>query len=118
MLADLTDEDGAYAELQELGDLSDWLEEDIPGQMSNGRSPVSEEGGESVSEQTSQIVKAGAKTYFLDLKETRDGKPYLVITESRFKGEGKERERTSIAVFPEHAQGFLQALQEMVSRID
>ena len=24
-LADLTDEDGAYAELQDLGDLSDWL---------------------------------------------------------------------------------------------
>ena len=76
------------------------------------------EGGESVTEQTSQIVKAGAKTYFMDLKETRDGKPYLVITESRFKGEDKERERTSIAVFQEHVYGFLQALQEMVSLID
>lgn len=118
MLADLTDEDGAYAELQDLGDLSDWPEESVLSRIVHDRSVTPEEGGESVSEQTSQIVKAGANTYFMDLKETRDGKPYLVITESRFKGEGKERERTSIAVFPEYARDFLQALQEMVSLID
>ena len=71
-----------------------------------------------MSEQKSQIVKAGAKTYFMDLKDTKEGKPYLVITESRFKGDRKERERSSIAVFPEYAHGFLQALQEMVSNLD
>jgi len=60
-----------------------------------------------MTEQTSKTVKAGAKTYFLDLKETKEGKPYLVITESRFKGEGQQRERASIAVFPEHARDFL-----------
>jgi hypothetical protein len=118
MLANLTDEDGAYAELQELGSLSGWLAEELPDQVIDDQSAVCEKGGESVPEQTSQIVKAGARTYFLDLKETRDGKPYLVITESRFKGEDKERERTSIALFPENAQDFLQALQEMVSIID
>jgi hypothetical protein len=115
MLADLTDEDGAYAELQDLGDLLNWPEEDDLDRIEPSRSVASEEGGESVSEQTSQIVKAGANTYFMDLKETRDGKPYLMITESRFKGEGKERRRTSIAVFEDHARDFLQALQEMVS---
>jgi hypothetical protein len=65
----------------------------------------------------SQIVKAGAKTYFFDLKETKEGQTYLTITESRFKGEGQERERISIAVFPEHAQEFLVATQAMIEKL-
>jgi hypothetical protein len=65
----------------------------------------------------SQIVKAGAKTYFFDLKETKEGQTYLTITESRFKGEGQERERISIAVFPDHAQDFLAATQAMIEKL-
>lgn len=65
----------------------------------------------------SQMVKAGSKTYFFDLKKTRENKPYLVITESRFKGEGKERERVSMTVFPEQADEFLKATQEMINKI-
>ena len=63
------------------------------------------------------IVKAGSKTYFFDLKQTRDNKPYLLLTESRFKGEGEERERISITVFPESAGPFGQAVAEMVTRL-
>ncbi len=63
------------------------------------------------------IVKAGSKTYFFDLKQTRDNKPYLLLTESRFKGEGEERERVSITIFPESAAPFGQAVAEMVSRL-
>ena len=62
----------------------------------------------------SKIVKAGSTTYFFDVKVTKGGKPYLVITESRFKGEGSERQRSSVVVFPEYARDFQQALQEMV----
>ena len=51
-------------------------------------------------------------------KETKEGQPYLVITESRFMGEGQDRERASIAVFPDHAQDFLEATQEMVRKLD
>ena len=69
-------------------------------------------------EQESKTVKAGAKTYFFDLKETKEGKPYLVVTESWFKGEGQERERTTMALFPEYALGFLEALQDMVQHLD
>jgi hypothetical protein len=69
-------------------------------------------------EQKSETVRAGSKTYFIDLKETKEGKPFLVITESRFKGEGDERERISIAVFPEYAEAFLNALQEMVPKLE
>jgi hypothetical protein len=65
----------------------------------------------------SRTVKAGAKTYFFDLKETKEGQPYLTITESRFKGEGEERERSSILVFSDHAQDFLEAAREMIEKI-
>ena len=65
----------------------------------------------------SKTVKAGSTTYFFDIKETNGGKPYLVITESRFKGDGSERQRSSIVVFPEQISEFTSALQEMVSEL-
>ena len=66
----------------------------------------------------SKIVKAGARTYFFDIKQTKEDKPFLVITESRFKGEGEERERSSITVFPEQAEEFGQAVSEMTTRLE
>jgi hypothetical protein len=66
----------------------------------------------------SATVKAGAKTYFFDLKQTKEGKPFLVITESRFKGEGEERERASITVFPENATEFGQTVSGMIAKIE
>ena len=66
----------------------------------------------------SQTVKAGSRTYFFDPKQTKDGKPYLVINESRYMGEDKERERNSIMVFPDHAQDFLNATQKMVNKLE
>ena len=68
-------------------------------------------------DERSRIVKAGAKTYFLDIKETKDEKPYLMITESRFKGEGEDRERISIVVFPENAQEFSEAVSELTAQL-
>lgn len=65
----------------------------------------------------SKTVKAGARTYFFDLKKTQDGKPFLVITESQFKGEGQDRERARIVIFPEQAQEFLVTVQEMVGQL-
>jgi hypothetical protein len=68
-------------------------------------------------QEDSITVKAGSKTYFFDLKQTRDNKPYLLITESRFKGEGEERERVSISIFPETAEAFGQAVTGMMARL-
>jgi hypothetical protein len=65
----------------------------------------------------SKVIKAGAKTYFFDLKKTQEGKLYLMITESRFKGGGQDRERASIIVFPEQAQEFSATVQEMVRKL-
>jgi len=63
-------------------------------------------------------VRAGSKTYFVDIETTKDeGKQYLRITESRFKGEGKDRERSSIVVFPEHVQEFANAVAQMVAKL-
>jgi hypothetical protein len=69
------------------------------------------------SQPVSKTVKAGSSTYFFDLKNTKDGKPYLVVTQSRFKGEGSERLRASLIVFPEYAQDFMQALKKKVSKL-
>jgi hypothetical protein len=80
--------------------------------------PVGEEVVDMTEHDDSIIVKAGSKTYFFDLKQTRDNKPYLLLTESRYKGEGEERERVSITVFPESAAPFGQAVAEMVGRIN
>ena len=65
----------------------------------------------------SKTVKAGAITYFFDIKETTQGKPFLVITMSRFKGEEEERERSSIIVFQAQAEEYLKATQEMVHNL-
>ncbi len=40
-----------------------------------------------------------------------------MITESRFMGEGKDRERASIVVFAESAGDFLVATQEMIEKL-
>ena len=61
--------------------------------------------------------KAGAKPYVCDLKRARDSKPDLLSTERRFKGEGEERERISISIFPETAEAFGQAVTGMMSRL-
>lgn len=65
----------------------------------------------------SRTVKAGSKTYFFDIKETKDGKPYLTITESRFKGDSKERERRTIIVFQENAKEFANTVTQMTNKL-
>jgi hypothetical protein len=65
----------------------------------------------------SKMVKAGATTYFFDIKLTKEKKPFLVISASRFKGEGEARERASMTLFSEHSQAFIEALQEMAAKL-
>ncbi len=62
-------------------------------------------------------VRAGTRTYFFDLKETKDKKPYLVITESRFMGEGKDHERTSMLIFQDHVKEFSKAISNMAAKM-
>jgi len=77
---------------------------------------VSEDMPERKENKDSLQVKGGGRTYFLDMARTSKDKPYLRITESR-KGEGEEFERSSIYVFPEDAQKFSEAVQEMTGKL-
>ena len=66
-------------------------------------------------DKNNRVIRAGSTTYFLDIKQTRDGQPYLLITESRFKGEGIEHERKSIIVFKDKVQEFSRGITELAT---
>ena len=68
-------------------------------------------------QKNSQSVRAGSITYFFDVKVTRQGKPYLMLTMSRFKGENEDWDRVSIPLFPEHIQNFTKTFLEMSQNI-
>ena len=56
-------------------------------------------------------VKAGGRTYFLNVKETKDGKPYLSLVESRKQGDNFEKSR--LLVFQDHLDDFIKGLQSV-----
>ena len=69
-------------------------------------------------EGNSRMLKAGKKTYFFDIKETKEGKPYLLITESWFKDDqSKEPDRNNIIIFPEQARDFALTTAAMLDKI-
>lgn len=63
----------------------------------------------------STMVRAGRTTYFVDVKEAKNGNKYLSIAETRINGE--ERKRVSLRVFGEAVQDFRQAVEEAVSAL-
>jgi uncharacterized protein DUF3276 len=65
----------------------------------------------------SKQLKAAGRTYFFDVEQTREGKAYLRITESR-KGKSDTFERNSINVFPEDATDFSQAVSQMIKELN
>ena len=68
-------------------------------------------------EKKSEMLKASGKTFFFDIKETREKKPYLVITESRLKGEGEKPERSSIMIFEENLEEFAEVVAKMAQKM-
>ncbi len=58
----------------------------------------------------STMVRSGRTTYFVDMKEAKNGNKYLSITESRFNGE--EKQKTTMRVFGEAIDQFRQAISE------
>ena len=63
------------------------------------------------------MIKDGSRTYFIDVEKMSDGKPYLKITESRYKGEKEERKRNDVIVFPEKAEAFAKAVSQMAAKL-
>jgi len=66
---------------------------------------------------SSRAVKAGKRTYFFDIKKSKQGERYLAITESRLKGQGQGRERSTILVFPETVNEFVETLNELTQAL-
>lgn len=58
----------------------------------------------------STMVRAGKITYFVDVKEAKNGKKYLSISETQINGE--EKKRTTLRVFSEGIDPFRQAIEE------
>ncbi len=68
----------------------------------------------------SQTVRAGKRTYFFDVKATRNNDYYLTITESkkRFNKEGKQYfEKHKVFLYKEDFEKFSNGLSEVVSYI-
>ncbi|HYQ58524.1 MAG TPA: DUF3276 family protein [Draconibacterium sp.] len=68
----------------------------------------------------SKVIRAGKRTYFFDVKSTRNDEYYLTITESkkRFGENGKfSYEKHKIFLYREDFNNFIESLQEVVDFI-
>ncbi|WP_319503694.1 DUF3276 family protein [uncultured Draconibacterium sp.] len=68
----------------------------------------------------SKVIRAGKRTYFFDVKSTRNDEYYLTITESkkRFGENGKySYEKHKIFLYREDFTKFIESLQEVVEYI-
>ena len=66
----------------------------------------------------SKSLKAGDRTYFIDVKEAKNKAKYLTIAESRPAKEGdKKFTRSSIMVFDNQVENFRTALDEAMKMI-
>lgn len=66
----------------------------------------------------SSTLRMGAKTIFFDVNLASNEKKYLKITESRFTGEGEDRIRNSVVLFPENIDGFQKSLKDIVGYLN
>ncbi len=64
----------------------------------------------------STMVRAGRTTYFVDVKEAKNGKKFLSISENRLDNDEK-RQRTTVRVFNESVEQFRQAVDEAASAV-
>lgn len=80
-----------------------------------------ENSGEVVREEIfSKVVRAGKRTYFLDVKATRRNDYYLTITESkkRFNRDGRHYfEKHKIFLYKEDFEKFTENLEEVIAYI-
>jgi len=114
-----------FITIDDLAQMAEHLLEGI-NQLSSYKHPLSVRKGDSFTKEViemteenkdSKILKARSKTYFFDVRKTKEGKPYLGITESHLKKDSKESQRSTIFIFPEDAPSFKQAFDEMIVRL-
>jgi hypothetical protein len=56
------------------------------------------------------MVRAGRTTYFIDVKEAKNGSKYLSICESKINGD--EKKKTTIRVFGDSIDEFRRAIDD------
>lgn len=60
----------------------------------------------------SQMVRAGSKNYFFDVKKASNGSNYLSIAESYTKKDG-EKVINRVMIFKDHFAGFVSAMESV-----
>lgn len=68
----------------------------------------------------SKVIRAGKRTYFFDVKQTRGNEMYLIITESKkkFENDGNfSYEKHKIFLYQEDFENFSEAMMEMFEYI-
>ena len=63
----------------------------------------------------STMVRSGRTTYFVDVKEAKNGHKYLSITESRI--DGDEKKKTTLRVFGESIEEFRKAIDDAAASV-
>ena len=63
----------------------------------------------------STMVRSGHTTYFVDLKEAKNGNKYLSICESKLNGE--EKKRMTVRVFGESIPEFRKAIDDAAAAV-
>ena len=56
------------------------------------------------------MVRSGRTTFFIDVKEAKNGNKYLSVTESRVNGDQKEK--TTLRIFGETVEQFRLAIND------
>ena len=66
----------------------------------------------------SKSLKAGDRTYFIDVKEAKNASKYLTIAESRrSKEDEKKFTRSSVMIFANQVEQFQEAISEAMDLI-
>ena len=63
----------------------------------------------------STMVRSGRTTYFVDVKEAKNGNKYLSICESKINGD--EKKRITVRVFGESIQEFKKAVEDAAAAV-
>ena len=61
----------------------------------------------------STMVRSGSTTYFVDVREAKNGNKYISISESKISGD--EKKRSTVRIFGDTIGQFRQAVEEAAS---
>ena len=64
----------------------------------------------------STMVRSGRTTYFVDVREAKNGNKFISISENRIDGDDK-RQRTTVRVFGDTVDQFRQAIDEAAAAV-